>query len=487
LIIKILSRLLIERGNYVPVTDEKGDVIVSESRAVLQRYGPEGYVIAELVNGDLLSREQIRTGLEMTKARLMQIKKEVSIYYFKVFLFSSDLSEEKLEILASEEYNKKFDGSHLCCMSVNIEKQEFLKYYKYPGINFGIDNQIRYFFSKDFDSNYGNVDFKELVNKKEREYKIDIKTEKPWITYILIAVNIVIWLVLEIYARTKGVDATSLLIDFGAKENALIMMGEYWRFLTPVFLHNGITHLAVNSYSLYILGTTVERLMGRGRFLFIYIMAGLMGSIASFIFSMAPSVGASGAIFGLLGALIYYGIEHPALFKRGFGKSILMTLVLNIVYGFSVPRIDNFGHFGGLIGGFLASGVVGTPFSRRSLKKRTAFTAVMAVLLSISLYCGFTNSQNRLLEKCKLIRHFYDEQNWAECEIVGEEIIKIGPKDKTILSDTLWILSAAEVYQGKYDEALEHAQMLVEVEPEIGHYLIELIYRETEGVQREEK
>ncbi|GAE88104.1 rhomboid family protein [Acetivibrio straminisolvens JCM 21531] len=71
------------------------------------------------------------------------------------------------------------------------------------------------------------------------------------------------------------VDATSLLIDFGAKENALIMMGEYWRFLTPVFLHNGITHLAVNSYSLYILGTTVERLMGRGRFLFIYIMAGL--------------------------------------------------------------------------------------------------------------------------------------------------------------------------------------------------------------------
>ncbi|GAE88105.1 rhomboid family protein [Acetivibrio straminisolvens JCM 21531] len=143
-----------------------------------------------------------------------------------------------------------------------------------------------------------------------------------------------------------------------------------------------------------------------------------MGSIASFIFSMAPSVGASGAIFGLLGALIYYGIEHPALFKRGFGKSILMTLVLNIVYGFSVPRIDNFGHFGGLIGGFLASGVVGTPFSRRSLKKRTAFTAVMAVLLSISLYCGFTNSQNRLLEKCKLIRHFYDEQNWQSAKLL---------------------------------------------------------------------
>jgi len=201
---------------------------------------------------------------------------------------------------------------------------------------------------------YGNVDFKELAKKNEKGYKIEIKDKKPWVTYVLIAVNILVWLLIEIYARSKGVDSSSLLVDFGAKENTHIMMGEYWRFVTPMFLHNGITHLVVNSYSLYVLGTTVEMIMGKGRFLFIYLMAGL-----------------TGAIFGLLGALIYYGTEHRELFKKGFGRGILTTLLINIVYGLSVPRIDNFGHFGGLLGGFLASGVVGLPSFRRSLKKKT--------------------------------------------------------------------------------------------------------------------
>jgi len=91
-----------------------------------------------------------------------------------------------------------------------------------------------------------------LAKKNEKGYKIEIKDKKPWVTYVLIAVNILVWLLIEIYARSKGVDSSSLLVDFGAKENTHIMMGEYWRFVTPMFLHNGITHLVVNSYSLYV-------------------------------------------------------------------------------------------------------------------------------------------------------------------------------------------------------------------------------------------
>lgn len=487
MIIKTLSRVLIERENYIPAMDTNGDVIVSENMALLQKYGPEGYVIVELINGDFMTPEQIKRGLEMNRIRQEQIKEGSNSYSFKVFFFSSDLPKEKLEILSSEEYNKGLNGSYLCCMSVNIEKKELVKYYSFPRTAYGIDNEIKYLLNKGFDSDYGNIDYKELIDKKQNEYRIDIKTQKPRITYVLIAINIVVWLLLEIYARTRGVNSSSLLIYFGAKENTHIMLGEYWRFLTPVFLHNGITHLLVNSYSLYILGTTVEKLMGRGRFLFIYIISGLMGSIVSFMFSLAPSVGASGAIFGLLGTLIYYGIEHPALFKRGFGKSILITLVINIVYGFSIPQIDNFGHFGGLIGGFLASGIVGTPYARRSWRKRAAFTAVAAAIVSLSLYYGFTNSQNQSLKKLELMDRFLEEGNWAESENLGEEIIKIGPKNKTILSNALWNLSATEASQGKYNEAVEHAQMLVDVEPANGHYLLGMLYMDIGNIEMAEK
>jgi len=483
LIIKTISRLLIERGNYIPFED-RGEIYVADNRAVLHRYGPEGYVAVELVNGDWLSPEQIKADLEVIRERQEQLKKEkIGSYYFKVLFFSSDLPKEKQEILALEEYNKGINGNYLCCMSVNIEKKEVVKYYKYPLVSYGIESQIKYFFSEGFDEDYGNVDFNELKNKRDKTYTIELGNEKPWITYILIAVNIVVWLLLEVYAKSKGVDASSLLIDFGAKENTRIMMGEYWRFLTPVFLHNGITHLLVNSYSLYILGNTVERLLGKGKFLFVYIMSGLMGSIVSFIFSISPSVGASGAIFGLMGTLIYYGIEHPELLKKGFGRSILTTLAINIVYGISVPRIDNFGHFGGLIGGFLASGAVGLRNVRRSLKKRAAYTAALAVVLSVSLCYGFTNSQNRSLGKLELMSRFFEEGNWGETEKMGEEIIEAGAKNKAILANVLWNLSTAEAIQGKYDEAIEHAQMLIEVNPGNGHLLLGQIYLETGNIE----
>jgi len=123
LIIKALSRLLIERGNYFPVIDENGNVVIDDNRAMLHRYGPEGYVVAEIVSGDLLTPEQIKTGLEMVRSRQEQIKERFNTYYFKVFVFSSDLPEDKLEILASENYNEGINGNYLCCISVNVEKK----------------------------------------------------------------------------------------------------------------------------------------------------------------------------------------------------------------------------------------------------------------------------------------------------------------------------------------------------------------------------
>jgi rhomboid protease GluP len=323
---------------------------------------------------------------------------------------------------------------------------------------------------------YNSESYKELMNKRQKANSIVLKTDKVWLTYVLISINVVVWLFIKLYANYKGVFEGSLLTVFGAKDNTLIMSGQYWRFLTPVFLHNDITHLLVNSYSLYILGTTVEKLIGRPRFLFTYIIAGITGSIMSFMFSTYRAVGASGAIFGLLGVLIYYGIENPELFRRGFGRSILITITINLVYGFSVTGIDNFGHIGGLIGGFLAAGVVGiTDFFKR-LKLRVAFILITLVVVVLSLYYGFNNSQNRLMLQVDMMERMIEQQKWEEVERIGEEIIKSGTKDEFILSNSLWYLSISEISQDKSDEAIEHASALVEVDPPNGHYLLGRLY-----------
>jgi rhomboid protease GluP len=323
---------------------------------------------------------------------------------------------------------------------------------------------------------YNSESYKELMNKRQKANRIVLKTNKVWLTYVLISINAVIWLLIKLYANYKGVSEGSLLTVFGAKDNTLIMLGQYWRFLTPVFLHNDITHLLVNSYSLYILGTTVEKLIGRPRFLFTYIIAGITGSIMSFMFSTYRAVGASGAIFGLLGVLIYYGIENPELFRRGFGRSILITIAINLVYGFSVTGIDNFGHIGGLIGGFLAAGVIGVKDFFKKIGIRLAFILITLVVTAVSLYYGFNNQQNRLMFQVDTMERLTGQQKWEEVERIGEEIIKSGTKDEFILSNSLWYLSISELSQDKSDEAIEHASALVEVDPSNGHYLLGRIY-----------
>jgi rhomboid protease GluP len=140
----------------------------------------------------------------------------------------------------------------------------------------------------------------------------------------------------------------------GWKSNVLIVQGQYWRLFTAMFLHSDIFHLLMNGFALYILGPDTERIYGTGRFLGLYFLAGLTGSLASYAFNPSPSVGASGAIFGLFGGvLIFFLINRQ--FLGSFGRSqlqgLLMLLAINLFLGFTSARIDNLGHIGGLLGG----------------------------------------------------------------------------------------------------------------------------------------
>jgi rhomboid protease GluP len=154
----------------------------------------------------------------------------------------------------------------------------------------------------------------------------------------------------------------------GENYGPAIQAGQYWRLVTSMFLHGGLLHLALNAWALFQLGSLVELLMGSPRMLLVYFVTGIAGSLASATFTKAPSVGASGAIFGLLGALIAFLLRRRGALTPQ-GKSILMQLVgwavINVIFGFSIPGIDNSAHLGGGAAGLLLGFLL--PESRRTL------------------------------------------------------------------------------------------------------------------------
>lgn len=183
-------------------------------------------------------------------------------------------------------------------------------------------------------------------------------------------------------------------LAFGWKSNAAIEAGQSWRILTSMYLHANLLHLAVNAFALAVLGPLVERLYGSGRFFLLYTVAGIVGGVASYLFTEAPAVGASGAIFGLLGAAVVFGPrfrrELPPAFARRLVVSLLPWVLLNIVIGLVVPRIDNAAHMGGLVAGAFLGLLLGSrlrPASRvrqRLLHGALGF-AVAATLLAAAL------------------------------------------------------------------------------------------------------
>lgn len=183
---------------------------------------------------------------------------------------------------------------------------------------------------------------------------------RPTVTWAILAANIIVW-VLDVASGpliglATGVPASNLLLNLGAKRTDLILQGELWRLVTPIFLHIGVLHLLFNSYAIYIIGPQIECFFGPYRFLSIYMLSGIYGVLLSFALSPAPSAGASGAIFGLIGtqAVFFYRYRN-AFGERGRRQfySTLMIIAFNIVLTFSAARIDVWGHIGGLVSGAL--------------------------------------------------------------------------------------------------------------------------------------
>ena len=235
-----------------------------------------------------------------------------------------------------------------------------------------------------------------------------IPLAKPWVSRTFIAINLLVFAAtvlyeLIVYRNMFGPNYIEVLYIFGMKSNFDILNGEVWRLFTAMFLHIGAVHLISNLIGLLMLGPIIEGHFGHWRFAVIYLLGGLLGSVASFAFSPALSAGASGAIFALLGSTVLYFYR----FRENFGKqgrdilqSMVVVLVLNLFVGFTANNVDNWGHIGGLVGGVIVTlGMLPhyrlpdtiTPgrqplVRERNVVREVAWTIVCAVLLILSFW-----------------------------------------------------------------------------------------------------
>jgi rhomboid protease GluP len=317
--------------------------------------------------------------------------------------------------------------------------------------------------------------------KKVKTEKAILMNSKPVFTYVFIVIQVAVFIWLQL---NGGSTNTSTLIKYGAKVNQLIVEGEWWRFITPVFLHIGFLHLVMNTLALYFLGTAVERIFGNFRFLLIYLFAGVTGFIASFIFSANLSAGASGAIFGCFGALLYFGVIFPRLFFRTMGMNLLVVLGINLMIGFSASGIDNAGHLGGLAGGFLAAGIVHFP-KKIKIWLQMVFLIASTALVWGSLSYGFGESGKALSEK-SIVLQAQEYVNQGEYDQAYNLLKKFEEKETNPTENFYLILAFVEYKKHMFLESKTHLSKVIDLDSSLSpaYYYLALINLEEEDVKQ---
>lgn len=182
--------------------------------------------------------------------------------------------------------------------------------------------------------------------------RVSLPASVPYVTYAIVGITALVY-VLQL--ASQALLGNDVPLQLGAKANDLIRAGELWRFLTPVLLHASVPHILFNMYALVVFGAGLERYFGRWRYLLLYVLGGFTGNVLSFLLSSGYSVGASTAIFGLVGAQGVFLYQNRKLFGNQFGRAIrnvLFIVAVNLVLGLT-PGIDNWGHVGGLLGGLI--------------------------------------------------------------------------------------------------------------------------------------
>lgn len=312
------------------------------------------------------NNEQLNNDLRKVDAIRKNIKKKTYIFKMKVLNILIDCGENvtigNTEDIESVEVKKISD----------IKKNKFVNEY-FPDLKDKINSKK---------SNVIDM-FKMTEELNDKTVKDDKKMSKlfkngiPIITYILIFLNILIFILMLSPAIYND------FINLFANYYINIQNGEIYRLITSIFLHGNSVHLFFNMYALYIIGPEIERYYGTLKFLLIYLMSGIIGSLFSAVLTTSASIGASGAIFGLFGSLLYFGFNYRATLDSYLKGQIIPLILINLLVGLIVPGIDVAAHVGGLIGGFLISYMLGIKGFNK--KNHNFHGLIMTIILLASL------------------------------------------------------------------------------------------------------
>lgn len=325
----------------------------------------EDYKIVRIVSHHIHNKEQLDFDKFKLSRIVKQVKKKTLSFKVKVLSIYTDLEDDKILNNDDIYINKEEDINNPKLTNVfpNIVEKTKVD-----------ENGLEYFIKVTDNINQKN-ESKSKIAEKIFSFK------KPIVTYSLIFICILVFILM--YVLGNGSTDNYTLLVFGANVDTLTKNGDYYRLFTSMFLHIGILHLLCNMYSLYIIGKEVENVFGKVKYLIIYLLSGIAGSILSLAFNHNTiCAGASGAIFGLLGALIYFGYYYRTYLGATLTRSIIPVIVLNLIIGFTSSGIDNAAHIGGLVGGILIAMAVGVPDKSNNNNK------INGIVLSL-IYFGF--------------------------------------------------------------------------------------------------
>ena len=366
-IVMSLVHYFITEENYTPIV-VRG---VKDEIWLENLDGP--YRIIRINSNYIHNDEQYKFDLFKTKKVVEQIKKKtlsLSMNTLNIFLNLGDnvhLGEEEEKNISSI----KFTGIDEVLKDKNIIKV-------FPNIK---DKLIKDKEGIDLIVNVTN----DINAKTVEENKVFTKIFEPKkmiITPILIAICILVFIAMYIWGNGSE-DAVTLLL-FGANFRGLVQAGEVWSLVTSMFLHIGLIHLVVNMYSLLIIGKQLESFLGKWKFLIVYLGSGILGSLLSVVVHSSISAGASGAIFGLLGSLLYFGYHYRLYLGTVLKTQVIPIIIINLLIGFMVPGIDNFAHIGGLVGGYLLTMILGVP---GKTKKSDRINGSIVLILLVAFLC----------------------------------------------------------------------------------------------------
>ena len=324
------------------------------------------YKIVRIVSHHIHNKEQLDFDKFKLSKIVKQVKRKTLSFKVKVLSIYTDIEDEKIlnndDVLITKE--KDINNPKLVSAFPDIVEKTNRK-----------EDGLEYF-----------VKVTDNINKKnEKRNKIAEKIfsyKQPIVTYIIMAICIILFILMEL---SGGSTNSQTLLKYGANLDVLVKNGEYYRLFTCIFLHIGIMHLLCNMYSLYIIGREVENLFGKIKYIIIFILSGIFGSIMSLAFTHNTiSAGASGAIFGLLGALLYFGMHYRTYLGEAIKRSIIPIIVVNLIIGFFAEGIDLAAHIGGLVGGVLVAMMVGVPDKSKAkdIINGTILTIIYLIFIS---------------------------------------------------------------------------------------------------------